>query len=219
MSHTKAVSAAIGVLVMFGLFLLALCASVLGNREPAARGVKTLKAGVVPEKYRPWVDKAGSLCPEVTPSLLAAQLYQESRFNPQATSPVGAKGLAQFMAGTWKTWGRDDDGNGVASRTDAGDAIMAQGRFMCALGKKAGKGEIPGDRTTLALAGYNAGWGAVTKHRGVPPYAETRDYVKRISALADRWTHRADDTPDTPRWRTPVADGSHVGRLNLGKLS
>jgi hypothetical protein len=117
----------------------------------------------------------------------AAQLQAESDFSPDAVSHVGAMGIAQFMPGTWVGWGRDVDGNGRASPFDAADAIDAQVRFMCDLHRTALRSGIPGDPISLALAGYNAGWGAVRKHRGVPPYRETQGYVRKIVALAPQF--------------------------------
>ncbi|KPC87958.1 peptidase, partial [Streptomyces sp. NRRL F-6602] len=93
-----------------------------------------------------------------------------------------AGGPAQFLAGTYETYGRDEDGNGVSSRFDTGDAVMAQGRMMCSLVGQAKKSGYPGGPVALALAGYNAGWGAVQQYSGVPPYAETQNYVKVITA-------------------------------------
>jgi hypothetical protein len=93
-------------------------------------------------------------------------------------------GIAQFMPGTWAEWGRDADGNGTASPFDPADAIDAQGRFMCDLLRRAEMSGLAGDPVQLALAGYNAGWGAVLRYGGIPPYEETEDYVARITALA-----------------------------------
>ncbi|MFC7639615.1 NlpC/P60 family protein [Streptomyces thermogriseus] len=143
----------------------------------------------VPAEFRPWILKAADACkePELTPALLAAQLYQESKFQTRAVSPVGAQGPAQFMPGTWATWGRDADGNGEASPWDIGDAVIAQGRMMCSLIKQAKRSGYGGDVRALALAGYNAGWGAVERYRGVPPYQETQNYVKSILSSMTRF--------------------------------
>ncbi|MFZ3476060.1 NlpC/P60 family protein [Streptomyces sp. 2.9] len=143
----------------------------------------------VPSEFRPWLFKADAECshPELTPALMASQLWHESKFKTtpgEATSGAGAKGPAQFIDGTWATWGRDADGNGKNSPWDIGDAVMAQGRYMCSLlgsGKSSGYG---GDPRALALAGYNAGWGRVDEYRGVPPRSfaegETYNYVQNI---------------------------------------
>lgn len=139
----------------------------------------------VPAAFAPWVLKAGSLCPEFPPAIIAAQIDAESSWNVTAVSPVGAQGPAQFMPGTWSAWGRDDDGNGTASPFDIGDAVMAQGRYDCYLAERVRP--LGGDTTGLALAAYNAGLGAVLQYHGIPPYPETQQYVPRILALAAKY--------------------------------
>jgi soluble lytic murein transglycosylase-like protein len=105
----------------------------------------------------------------VPENVLAAQLYAESGFNPFATSPAGAQGIAQFMPGTAR-------GYGLANPYDPMEAIDAQAHMMSDLLRKFGK-------VSLALAAYNAGEGAVSRYGGVPPFAETRSYVARILGL------------------------------------
>jgi hypothetical protein len=113
---------------------------------------------------------AAALRWNVPMNLLAAQLYAESGFNPFARSPAGAEGIAQFMPGTADSYGLDNPFDPVA-------AIDAQAHLMSDLLKQFG-GKI-----ALALAGYNAGAGAVERYGGVPPYAETRGYVAKILGL------------------------------------
>lgn len=148
----------------------------------------TLKGGVpVPAEVLaligPSVQAAGS--PNLTESVLAAQLYQESGFDPRAVSAVGAQGIAQFMPGTWAAHGRDENGDGVADPFDIADAIPAAARYDASIA--AAVAQVPGDRTSLMLAAYNAGPGAVLKYRGIPPYQETQAYVRRILDLASEW--------------------------------
>jgi len=169
------------------LLLVAVAAAALTGSAPGPARTG-LRAGAVPASLASWYERAAAQCPGLSPALLAAQGYQESDFNPQAVSPVGAAGIAQFTADTWAIYGRDDDGSGHATRFNAHDAIMAQGRMMCRLLDKAAHSGIPGDPQVLALAGYNAGWGAVESHRGIPPYAETQGYVAHITGLARHWT-------------------------------
>lgn len=159
-----------------------------------------LAAGKVPPELEIWYRRAGSLCPEITPSLLAAQARQESGFRRGLTSPAGAQGLAQFLPGTATSVNPDDgqpyvidaDGNGTASVWDDGDAIIGQGRYMCAIaGKIRGwmaEGRVRGDLVPLTLAAYNAGEGAVLASGGMPnQYAahlsETAPYVRNILAM------------------------------------
>lgn len=152
--------------------------------------------GTIPADYQTWVLQAGSLCGQIVAPLIAAQLDVESSWNPNAVSPSGAQGLAQFMPGTWPSWGRDDDGNGRISPFDPGDAIMAQARFMCYLVDQTSRlvqtGGAPGDPTDLALAAYNAGLQAVIDSGGIPPFPETQAYVPKIRALQATYTAKTD---------------------------
>jgi cell wall-associated NlpC family hydrolase len=161
-----------------------------------------LRPGSVPAAYDPWIRAAAAACPGLPAPVLAAQLNQESGFNPQAESGGGAQGIAQFMPDTWTTWKVDADGNGRASVWEPADAITAQGHFMCALLKKATTSGYPGEPIALALAGYNAGWGAVQRFHGVPPASfaggQTAHYVQAILASAQNYTAAtgADQAPD-----------------------
>ncbi|MGV9612476.1 peptidoglycan DD-metalloendopeptidase family protein [Nocardia xishanensis] len=163
-----------------------------------------LAAGKVPPELEIWYRRAGSLCPQITSSLLAAQGRQESGFRRGATSPAGAQGLAQFLPGTAAAIDPDDgrpyvidaDGNGVASVWDDGDAIIGQGRYMCAIARKVtqwmAEGRVQGDVTALTLAAYNAGEGAVLASGGMPNqyaahYSETRPYVANILAMEPQY--------------------------------
>jgi hypothetical protein len=105
----------------------------------------------------------------VSASLLAAQLYAESGFNPFARSTAGALGIAQFMPGTAAALGLDDP-------FDAARAIDAQGHLMRDLLRRFAS--VP-----LALAAYNAGEAPVAACGCIPPFAETRAYVARILGL------------------------------------
>jgi cell wall-associated NlpC family hydrolase len=147
--------------------------------------VDALKAGT---PYAQWINAAAKACPGLPAPLLAAQLQQESGFNPDAQSPAGAQGIAQFVPGTWQTWKVDANQNGVTSPLEPADAITAQGRFMCQLLHNAKSSGYPGNPLGLALAGYNAGWNAVAKYRGIPPFAETKHYVSVILAGEKQFT-------------------------------
>ena len=106
----------------------------------------------------------------VDPYLIYCLMSQESKFTSRATSPKGAQGLMQLMPATAARYG-------VANPYDAAQSIMGGTRYLKALLK------MFNGRVDLALAGYNAGENAVIKHGyNVPPYDETRNYVRLIIA-------------------------------------
>lgn len=111
---------------------------------------------------------------------LAAQMYTESKFDPNARSQADARGLAQFMPGTWKEYGPE----GVGPYDPAASA-EAQRVYMDVLYKQVTKlieqDRIRGDARELTFAAYNAGIGNVRKYGGVPPFKETKDYIERIN--------------------------------------
>ncbi|SCF84093.1 Transglycosylase SLT domain-containing protein [Streptomyces sp. MnatMP-M17] len=140
-----------------------------------------LAKGAVPAAYQPLVQKWGNYCPAINPALLAAQLYQESGWNPSAQSPADARGIGQFIPGTWQAHGIDGDGDGDRDIWDPADAIPSAASYDCELAGYVK--DVPGDPTDNMLAAYNAGAYAVIKYRGVPPYRETQNYVKVIRTL------------------------------------
>ncbi|WP_157254804.1 NlpC/P60 family protein [Nonomuraea typhae] len=154
-----------------------------GGNAPAQ-----LRPGSVPAAYQMWISLAGQMCPQVSAPLIAAQLETESGWRPNArsTSVPPAQGLAQFLPSTWRSYGRDDDGDGLLSPDDPQDAIMAMGRYDCALARTVAR--VPGDVTSNMLAAYNAGPGAVLHYQGIPPYPETQDYVRRVLARIPHYT-------------------------------
>ena len=132
----------------------------------------------VPAAYRSLVLEAAQRCPAISPEILAAQLVNESHWDPKARSPAGAQGIAQFMPAVWKQVGLDANGDGIANVWDPQDAIPSAAEFNC-INRKLVKG-VSGNRLKNTLAAYNAGHGAVRKYDGVPPYPETERYVKVI---------------------------------------
>ena len=143
-----------------------------------------LNSAGIPANLVPLIQAAGTVCAGITAPDIAAQLKAESNFNVNATSSVGAQGIAQFMPGTWTTWGKDYDYNGTNSPLDPGDAIPAQARFMCALYGQVStllkSGSVKGDPNDLAWAAYNAGLGAVQGAGGVPQNGQTPAYIANI---------------------------------------
>ena len=155
------------------------------GEDPKATAGGAVPANV-PAEYQSDVSRAGSICPEITPTVIAVQLSHESSWDPGATSPAGAKGLAQFMPDTWASSGKDGDGDGIADPLNPHDAIFSQGHFMCTLAGEMqtllDEGRVHGELLDLALAAYNAGSGAVQEAGGVPDFTETRKYVESITA-------------------------------------
>lgn len=126
----------------------------------------------------------------VDPMLLYAQMHQESSFKRAAVSPKGARGLMQLMPGTAARFG-------ITNIFDPKQNIEGGARYMRFLLDAFG-GDV-----ALALAGYNAGEGAVLKYgRRVPPYRETQDYVRRISARYEQL--RDGEMARTARTLTPT---------------
>ncbi|MBS2962283.1 C40 family peptidase [Actinocrinis puniceicyclus] len=152
---------------------------ITGSQLQAARA--SLATGTVPTEYASLIEAAGTTCSQLSAPLLAAQLYQESAFDPRAVSPAGAEGIAQFMPGTWPNWSSPRDGDGKRDIFNPADAIPAAARYDCALAQQVAK--MPGDQIDNMLAAYNAGPGAVIAAAGVPAIAETQNYVKNIKVL------------------------------------
>jgi cell wall-associated NlpC family hydrolase len=148
--------------------------------------VTTLATGSVPTAYTSLIEQAATMCPTLSAPLLAAQLYQESGFDPNSVSSTGAQGIAQFEPYTWPSWTSKSDGDGLENPFNPADAIPAAARYDCALAQKvAGLG---GDTVNLMLAAYNAGLGAVLSVRGIPQNGQTPGYVSNIRALQTSFT-------------------------------
>jgi hypothetical protein len=112
----------------------------------------------------------------IDPRFIHAVIEQESKYDPNALSPLGARGLMQLMPGTAKRFACDN-------LTDEACNVEAGTKYLAWLLKR-----FNGD-VKLALAGYNAGEGAVDKYQGVPPYPETQDYVNKIVASYGKTYH------------------------------
>ena len=165
-------------------------ATVLDEPQPAAAAPPLpatgggLAPGSVPAQYESLVLQAGSTCAAAPPAVIAAQIQQESGWNPKAVSSAGAEGISQFLPSTWPNWSRPRQ-----SPFDPAAAILAQGRYDCAIAKTMAAGQQRGrlpeslDLTSAMLAGYNAGPTIVAKYRKVPPFRETQHYVKKITGF------------------------------------
>jgi soluble lytic murein transglycosylase-like protein len=157
----------------------------------------------------------------VDPALLKGLIRQESNFNPSARSGAGAEGLTQLMPGTAASLG-------VTDASDPAQAIDGGAKYL-----KQQLDRFGGD-ASKALAAYNAGPGAVAKFGGVPPYAETQNYVQKVLGYAAQYEGTAAaatsavPAPAVPVTTTPVSatsvlastgdDSSSSGSLDYSTL-
>jgi len=117
---------------------------------------------------------------DVDPALVAAVIEQESRFKPRAKSHVGARGLMQLMprTGRWM---------GARNLYDPEQNVDAGVKYIAYLNKR-----FKGD-TKKVIAAYNGGEGNVMRYRGVPPFRETRTYVKKVMKNYDKRTKQLEN--------------------------
>ena len=164
----------------------AVLVAILGGLVLTFVDLPNLFPSKVPDQYVAVVKKAAKRCPVIPANILAAQIASESNWDPKAQSPAGALGIAQFMPEVWDEHGIDADGDGKASVWNPVDAIHSAAELNCVNAELVA--DVPGDRINNILAAYNAGFNAVVKYDGIPPYPETQAYVKRIRELANRIT-------------------------------
>jgi soluble lytic murein transglycosylase-like protein len=138
----------------------------------------------IPAAYAPMIQAAAARV-DLAPELLDALARQESNYNPAAVSRKGAIGIMQLMPATAKALNLNPKD---PAQNILGGAIVLR-QALNAFG-----GQID-----LALAAYNAGQGAVAKYGGIPPYAETRAYVRqnldKLARLSDSPHNRAAESP------------------------
>jgi soluble lytic murein transglycosylase-like protein len=139
--------------------------------------------------YRPHIVAAATRY-GVPPALALAVMHQESKGRQSAVSPKGATGLMQLMEGTARDLGVD--------RMDPLQNIDGGVRYLAQQLKRFGT--VP-----LALAAYNAGPGRVQQYKGIPPFAETQNYVKTIMSNYQRATGLLGADPAAPAARAPAA--------------
>ncbi len=134
-----------------------------GEETAEARGIPAYRGSYKGEYLD--VAKAAARKHGVPEDLFLRLVQQESGWNPVAVSTKGATGLAQLMPETAEHLGVDIN--------DAKENLEGGARYLRMMFDKFGSWE-------LALAAYNAGPGAVEEHNGIPPFAETENYVKAI---------------------------------------
>lgn len=201
----------VAIVSAIAIALVTMITSFLPMFHDGAEESHTSNVTGVPAEYRDDVIKAGNICELVTAPIIAAQIYAESNWNPAATSSAGAQGIAQFMPDTWKTQGKDGDGDGVADIENAHDQIYSEGMYMCSLAESVKKdldaGKITGDSLQLTIAAYNAGLGNVEKAGTIPPYSETQQYVEKIIENSSQFAMIDEDVDDDG------GDGGEAGTL------
>jgi soluble lytic murein transglycosylase-like protein len=161
----------------------------------------TTLGGGTPTQYDSQITAAATKY-GIDPALLKGLIRQESNFNASAQSGAGAQGLTQLMPATARSLGVDP--------TDPAQAIDGGAKYL-----KQQLDRFGGD-ASKALAAYNAGPGAVAKYGGVPPYAETQNYVKSVLAFADQYRAAAATTAATAATATATgATGTTAASLPL----
>jgi len=152
------------------------------SKKPTATPINHATPGSGPVPFQDLIVAAAKKY-GVDPALLAGVVKQESNFNPNAKSGVGAKGLTQLMDATAR-------GLGVSDSLDPAQSLEGGAKFLGGLLK-----QFKGNES-LALAAYNAGPGAVQKYGGIPPYEETQRYVPKVLGYTAQFRRIwADSTP------------------------
>jgi soluble lytic murein transglycosylase-like protein len=141
--------------------------------DPKCRSISWEKVPLNTQSYRDEIEAAAQFT-AVEESLIRAIIHAESAYQVDAQSPKGAQGLMQLMPATQKVLKVSDPFN-PALNIDGGARYLSDLLL-----------EFDGD-ITLAAAAYNAGSGAVRKYGGIPPYEETREYVRRVRILYRRY--------------------------------
>ncbi|MDX6700264.1 MAG: hypothetical protein QOF26_490, partial [Baekduia sp.] len=144
-------------------------ATTAASATTATGATPTTLGGGSPTQYDAQITAAATKY-GIDPALLKGLIRQESNFDATAQSGAGAQGLTQLMPGTAATLGVDP--------SDPAQAIDGGAKYL-----KQQLDRFGGD-VSKALAAYNAGPGAVAKYGGVPPYAETQNYVQKVLGFA-----------------------------------
>jgi len=153
-------------------------AGALGAGSPPSPGGTTAAPAPVPPAQIDALVQQNASTWQVEPALIKAVIANESGFDANATSGVGAQGLMQLMPATAASLG-------VRDAYDPVQNVAGGTRYLKGLLDRFG-----GDKR-LAIAAYNAGPGAVEKYGDIPPYRETRNYVQNVLASFDKYSSDA----------------------------
>jgi hypothetical protein len=166
---------------------------------PAATDIDADAFIDLPSDKQQYAELARHLAPSygIRPRLALAVIAVESNFQPHARSPKDARGLMQLIPDT-ATRFKVRNAFDPAENVHGGLAYL---RWLLAYYR----GQV-----TLVAAAYNAGEGAVDRHRGVPPYAETREYVQRIRRHFPNEDHPYDPSVTEP---SPLIAGTRSTRM------
>lgn len=160
----------------------------VGSSATGSSGSKRApRPRAAPSEMEAWIHEYARRL-RLDPDLIRAVIQVESGFNPRAKSHKGAMGLMQLMPQTAAQLA-------VSDPYDPRQNIRGGASYLGAMLQRFG-------RTDLALAAYNAGPEAVARYGGVPPYAETRDYVEKVLRI-----HRHD-----PTFRLEHTEAPHQGK-------
>ena len=132
-------------------------------------------SNVHPSQYDHVIVEAAGLH-RVDPALVKAVIHAESAFNPRAVSPKGARGLMQLMPGTARMLG-------VRNAFSPTSNIHGGTRYLAQLLRRY-------RNEAHAIAAYNAGFVPVDRYNGIPPYSETREYVRRVLQLKKKYSQQ-----------------------------
>jgi len=132
---------------------------------------------LTPLRHDQFVDEVATATERfgLDPALVRAIMHAESWFNPGAVSHAGAQGLMQLMPATQQHYGVEDPFDPLQN-------VIGGAAYLADLLRR-----YEGD-WQLAVAAYNSGETAVAQYNGVPPYAETREYLRRVGILRDRYS-------------------------------
>ena len=139
----------------------------------------------------------------LSPQLLHSVIKVESNYNPHAISNKGALGLMQLIPATARRFGVSDVFNPVQN-IEGGAKYL---RYLL---------DLYGQNYPLALAAYNAGEGAVAKYGGIPPYAETQNYVISVGRRLKQ-ANKAADAKAAPA-QQPVVEARETGPAHVVEI-